>query len=93
MLSEVDPIGGFVGVSTSEPLLQGGILLSVFGYMLYLQPTIALVSLLVFAPQLVFVPLIQHAINKCAASLRIRRFSTVRSSSRPTAKRPFCWTI
>ena len=71
VLSEVDPIGGFVGVSTSEPLLQGGILLSVFGYMLYLQPTIALVSLLVFAPQLVFVPLIQHAINKCAA-FRIR---------------------
>jgi ABC-type multidrug transport system fused ATPase/permease subunit len=67
VLSEVDPVGGFVGVSTSEPLLQGGILCSVFGYMVYLQPKIALVSLLVFAPQLIFVPLMQHAINKCAA--------------------------
>jgi hypothetical protein len=56
ILSEVKPIGGFIGVSTSEPLLQGGILLSVFGYMIFLQPEIALVSLLVFSPQLIFVP-------------------------------------
>jgi ABC-type multidrug transport system fused ATPase/permease subunit len=71
VLSEVEPIGGFVGVSTSEPLLQGGILLSVFGYMLYLQPEIAVVSLLVFSPQFVFVPLLQHAIIQRSAS-RIR---------------------
>jgi ABC-type multidrug transport system fused ATPase/permease subunit len=64
ILSEVEPIGGFIGVSTSEPLLQGGVLMSVFGYMVYLQPEIALVSLLVFSPQLVFVPLLQHAINR-----------------------------
>lgn len=64
ILSEAEPIGGFVGVSTSEPLLQGGILLTVFGYMTYLQPEIALISLAVFTPQLVFVPLIQRAINR-----------------------------
>ena len=58
ILSEVEPIGGFVGVSTSEPLLQGGILVSVFGYMVYLQPEIAMVSLLVFSPQLLFVPML-----------------------------------
>jgi ABC-type multidrug transport system fused ATPase/permease subunit len=64
ILSEAEPIGGFVGISMSEPLLQGGVLLSVFGYMLYLQPEIALVSLVVFSPQLIFVPLMQHAINR-----------------------------
>lgn len=64
ILSEAEPIGGFVGISTSEPLLQGGILVTVFGYMTYLQPEIALISLAVFSPQLVFVPLIQHAINR-----------------------------
>jgi ABC-type multidrug transport system fused ATPase/permease subunit len=64
ILSEVKPIGGFIGVSTSEPLLQGGILLSVFGYMIFLQPEIALVSLLVFSPQLIFVPWMQFAINR-----------------------------
>ena len=64
VLSEVEPVGGFVGVAVSEPLLQGGILLAVFGYMLYLQPVLATLSFLVFAPQLVFVPLLQAAINR-----------------------------
>ena len=77
ILSEVEPIGGFVGVSTSEPLLQGGILVSVFGYMVYLQPEIAMVSLLVFSPQLLFVPLLQKAINR-----RVRgRISVMRDVS------------
>ena len=34
VLDEVEPIGGFIGISVSEPLLQGGILVSVIGYML-----------------------------------------------------------
>jgi len=32
IIAEVDPIGGFVGGSVSEPLLQGGILASVVAY-------------------------------------------------------------
>lgn len=64
VLSEAEPIGGFVGISTSEPLLQGGVLLTVFGYMIYLQPEIALLSIAVFSPQMVIVPLIQRAINR-----------------------------
>ena len=34
VLEEAEPIGGFTGISVSEPLLQGGILVSVIGYML-----------------------------------------------------------
>lgn len=64
VLSEVEPIGGFVGVAVSEPLLQGGILVAVFGYLVYLQPWLAALSFLVFAPQIVFVPLLQAAINR-----------------------------
>jgi len=64
VLSEVEPVGGFIGAAVSEPLLSGGILLSVFAYMVYLEPWLALLSFLVFAPQLVFVPLIQAAINR-----------------------------
>jgi ABC-type multidrug transport system fused ATPase/permease subunit len=64
VLSEVEPIGGFVGAAVSEPLLQGGILAAVFGYLLYLEPWLAALSFLVFAPQLVFVPLLQAAINR-----------------------------
>src|SRR5215472_9540600 len=48
VLSETEPVGGFVGLIVSEPLLQAGVLLSVFGYMLYLQPQMALLCLLVF---------------------------------------------
>jgi ABC-type multidrug transport system fused ATPase/permease subunit len=76
-LAEADPIGSFVGVYLSEPMLQGGILLSVFGYMLYLQPKMALVALVVFTPQLVFVPLMQRAINKRVAV----RIATLREIS------------
>jgi ABC-type multidrug transport system fused ATPase/permease subunit len=76
MLSESEPIGGFVGVSLSEPLLQGGILLSVFGYLTYLDPWMALLSLAVFSPQLVFVPLVQRAINRRAGE-RIRELREV----------------
>ena len=64
VLSEVEPVGGFVGAALSEPLLQGGILVAVFGYMVYLNPGLAALSFLVFAPQLVFVPLLQAAINR-----------------------------
>jgi ABC-type multidrug transport system fused ATPase/permease subunit len=68
ILAEAEPIGGFVGSSVSEPLLQGGILLSVLAYMLYLQPLMALVAVAVFSPQLAMVPVVQRAINT-----RVRR--------------------
>ena len=68
MLEEVEPIGGFTGISVSEPLLQGGILASVVGYMVYLDARLALLALLFFLPQLVFVPLLQGAINRRAQS-------------------------
>jgi ABC-type multidrug transport system fused ATPase/permease subunit len=77
MLAESEPIGGFVGVSLSEPLLQGGILLSVFGYLAWLEPWMAVLSLLVFSPQLVFVPLIQREITRRAE----RRIRTLREVS------------
>jgi ABC-type multidrug transport system fused ATPase/permease subunit len=77
ILSEAEPIGGFVGTSLSEPLLQGGILVSVFGYLVYLEPRIAFLCILVFTPQMIFVPLLQIAINRRAA----QRISTLREVS------------
>ena len=64
--SEVDRVGGFVGESFSEPILQGGILVAVLGYMLVVEPTIALVSLCFFLPQILLVPLIQRLVNRRA---------------------------
>jgi ABC-type multidrug transport system fused ATPase/permease subunit len=64
VVAESEPVGEFVGSAVAEPTLQGGILLSVLGYMVYLQPAMALVVLAVLSPQFVFVPLMQRAINK-----------------------------
>lgn len=76
MVDEVLPIGGFVGMSVSEPLLQGGILVSVVGYMIFLESYMALLSLAFVAPQMAFVPLMQRAINRRAAA-RIRMMREV----------------
>jgi ABC-type multidrug transport system fused ATPase/permease subunit len=64
VVSEVEAVGGFVGASISEPVLNGGILISVFAYMLVVQPWLALVALLLFVPQVGFIPLLQSAINR-----------------------------
>ena len=66
IVAEVEPIGGFVGNSISEPLLQGGILLSVLAYILHLDRWMAAAAFALFVPQLIFVPLMQHAINRRA---------------------------
>lgn len=68
VLEEAEPIGGFTGVSLSEPLLQGGVLASVIVYMFYLDWRLALLGLAFFVPQVVFVPLLQRAINRRAQS-------------------------
>src|SRR6185312_11931270 len=52
-------------------------LVSVLGYLAYIQPLMALVSFVIFAPQFAFVPLVQRAINK-----RVRkRISILRGAS------------
>ena len=77
IVSEVEPVGGFVGTAFSEPVLNGGILLSVFGYMLFVQPLLALVAVGLFIPQVLFVPILQAAINRRTC----RRIVTLRSIS------------
>ncbi len=48
--------------------------MTVFGYMITLQPFVALVTLAIFSPQFVFVPLMQRAINRrTAARVKILR--------------------
>lgn len=66
IVAESEPIGAFMGESCSEPILQGGIMVFVVGYLVYIQPVIAVVLLGVYVPQMIFVPLIQQAINRRA---------------------------
>jgi ABC-type bacteriocin/lantibiotic exporter with double-glycine peptidase domain len=74
IMSEADPVGLFVATSVSEPVLHGGVLLSVFTYLIYLQPWMAAVALALFVPQCLFVPMVQNAINKrTAARIQVMR--------------------
>lgn len=73
--SEVDAVGGFIGTAFSEPVLNGGILLSIFGYMLFMEPMMALIAVALFVPQVLFVPVLQEAINRRTAE----RIRTVRA--------------
>ncbi len=73
-VAEAEPIGGFVGMAISEPLLQAGILISVIGYMTYLEPWALVLSAAFLLPQVLFVPTMQRAINRRAG----RRIRTLR---------------
>lgn len=67
VVSEAEPIGGFVGMAVSEPVLQIGILVSVIGYMTSLEWWALALAAGFLLPQLLFVPMMQHAINTRAA--------------------------
>ena len=67
ILAEAEPVGGFVGMSFSEPLVQVGTLATVFGYMVALEPGIALLSIALFSVQALFIPRLQRMINRRAA--------------------------
>lgn len=73
--SEIEQVGGFVGEAWSEPLVRGGMVASLLGYMLFVEPLLAAISLAVFAPQLLIVPRIQAVVNRLAG----RRIALMRS--------------
>ncbi len=77
VVAEAEPIGGFVGLAISEPLLQAGILASVIGYMAYLEPWTVALCAASLLPQMLFVPPMQRAINRRAAE----RIKTLRQVS------------
>lgn len=64
IVAEVEPVGAFVGSAVSEPLLQFGMLASVLAYIVHLNVWMAVAALALFVPQLIFVPLMQHAMNR-----------------------------
>ncbi|HTV87963.1 MAG TPA: ABC transporter transmembrane domain-containing protein [Stellaceae bacterium] len=64
VVAEVEPVGAFVGSAVSEPLLQFGVLASVLAYIVHLNVWMATAALVLFVPQLIFVPLMQHAMNR-----------------------------
>jgi ABC-type multidrug transport system fused ATPase/permease subunit len=61
--SEAEAVGKLVGECISTPLVQAGTLTSVLGYMLWTQPDLGLVVLLIAVPQVLVAPLVQRRIN------------------------------
>jgi ABC-type multidrug transport system fused ATPase/permease subunit len=64
VVAEVEPVGNFIGSSVSEPLLQCGILGTVVTYVFHIDFWMGLAAAALFVPQMVFVPLMQHAMNR-----------------------------
>jgi ABC-type bacteriocin/lantibiotic exporter with double-glycine peptidase domain len=91
IVAEVESIGGFAGGSISEPLLQGGILVSVLAYMVHVDLWMAATAFALFVPQLVFVPRMQGAMNRRTRSrvqiLRQLSVSVVESAAGDDAQR------
>lgn len=75
--AEIDRLGGFVGEGFSQPVVNLGILLSVGGYMVAVEPSIAAVSLVFLVPQIALVPVFQRWINRLVE----KRLSLVRALS------------
>jgi ABC-type bacteriocin/lantibiotic exporter with double-glycine peptidase domain len=61
---EVERLGGFVGEAVAEPLVHGGIVLAILGYMLFVEPVLASACLAFFVPQIILVPVVQRIVNR-----------------------------
>jgi ABC-type bacteriocin/lantibiotic exporter with double-glycine peptidase domain len=61
---EAEDVGGFVAESLAFPLLQAGIVLSIAGYMLVVDPKVALVALGFFVPSVILVMVVQPRIDR-----------------------------
>lgn len=62
--SEAEKVGGFVAEAIAFPLLQAGIVLSVAGYMLVVEPVIAVIALVFLVPSMIVVAVSQPVLNR-----------------------------
>ena len=74
LTAESEDVGEFASASLSTPLLQVASIAWVLAYLIWLEPLIAGLALLVYAPQFFLVPKIQRAVNRLAR----RRTRTLR---------------
>ena len=62
--AEAENVGGFVAESLAFPLLQAGIVFSIAGYMLVVDPAVAAVALGFFVPSVILVAIVQPRLNR-----------------------------
>ena len=76
MLGETDELGTFFGLAFSVPVFSGFMLLGSIGYMVYLNPLMALLGLAFFPLQIWLVPKLQRRVSLLARD-RVRMVRTV----------------
>lgn len=86
--AETEDMSGFAGDAFSLPLLTGGTVIWVLGYLMWIQPLITAIALVLYIPQLLVVPATQFTINRLAR-LRIRQLRNLSylAVHGPSAKR------
>ena len=68
LTSEVEPVGGFGGDAYAQIVTEGGVLLTIFAYMIYTEFWLAVVAIAAFIPQAIATPLVQDRINAQSAA-------------------------
>jgi ABC-type multidrug transport system fused ATPase/permease subunit len=63
ILGEVEELGGYFGLALSTPAFHGAMLLGTLGFMVYASPWMAVVSMVLFPVQIVFIRRLQRRVS------------------------------
>ena len=63
ILGEVEDLGGYFGVALSTPAFHGAMLVGTFGFMVYANPWMALVAMVLFPVQMFFIRQLQRKVT------------------------------
>lgn len=62
--AEVDRLGGFAGQAPSQAMANSAMVVGILGYMLWMSPAIAALSVVLVLPQILLVPVVQRRLNR-----------------------------
>jgi ABC-type multidrug transport system fused ATPase/permease subunit len=86
LAAETEEVSGFAGDALSVPLLSAGTIAYVAGYLLWVEPAIAILAMIIYFPQAVIVPITQNTINRLGR-LRIQLARNLgHLATRPTSQ-------
>ncbi|WP_045223111.1 ABC transporter ATP-binding protein/permease [Desulfonatronum thioautotrophicum] len=63
MVNELNPVGDFIGQAISTPLVNILTFVSIVGFMFYLNPVLAAMSMVIYPATLIFLPMLQRRMN------------------------------
>lgn len=76
LTAEAQPLGDFASEAINTPLIQGGTLIGVFGYMVTADARLAAIGIASLAAEAIITPILQSRINRLTA----KRIATLRSA-------------